>query len=1565
MPGLKVRLYVSIILNICFVVTSVAIPPLHANVVERLPVPGQMVALSEPFEPLVVRGLKIFADDPFRFDFILRNGDQQLSEAEFESESLRLIRYFLAAMTIPDGDLWVNLSPFEEDRIIPTALGFTEMGRDLLGQDYILKQLTASLVYPEEELGEEFWDEVYMRAADELGTTDIPLNTFNKVWIVPDQTTVYEHVDTAYVVESRLKVLLENDYLAEQSSLGQAKFGSGHDAQSATAVNALTAEVMKEIIIPAIEEEVNHGENFAVLRSVFHSLILAQWYKETIEQSLLNAVYVDQNKITGIDIEERDIKDKIYQQYIDAYRRGVYDYIREEYDPMTQEIVPKKYFSGGITADVDLKVTTVMGDSELRAVLNQDSQKGLRFVRIALKAMDKLKSIIRLPGNHQRPSPSTVQDVLAGAYDGLSSPDANVRAQAVAQLNISVDQALVGLIPFLDDSNLLRRQEVRRFFREHPTQAMGILANHLYGVDNAYHVTVGRMLADLLRAQRPSEFTLVMPQPDGPVDKVATMERVLTQGLMGTSLNTMQKSYFDSLRRTLNSPLNEQSWPQIVLDVDFLYDLRTEPRADVRQRLGGEPLRDAIDQRVSDQSLRRTFYQLANADARTMADLVNRLIQRPGFVAQAVQLFDIPDNRLKWALIDLLDRVLQSETASRDINRDAEAALFNLLATIDDSILKRDILSRLNRSVQNLDRFKDVLMREFMAGDVLIVEDVAGMLSEGFGINPELDVFEVNTDKGVVDFSDVLTAIQNDGSAEWGPVLLSNWSRYSPEQAIAVMNVLKDVAGLNESVSIAALLPDALAHSSINTQHVASLISALTRILNSNKSANDYPRVLKDVIENISLALVSVQPVVKTADSDSEAFGDGIAVHNGYLQLAQFLVQLRSAADGNRTQPLSEDLLTDEQLIGALSTAAFADLNRTDEKLIQERLPGYGQGPVSNIEAAYNELVKDTPIAPLTMTGAIIRNAQDFDQLTSQAQRRSVAFLVDDTIRALNKKIYAGRMPIFTIEDSPIDDVVPERVRVNQEFIAYQVALTELRSLRERISQTAGDDRLLQQPAQRRIKRLDQVNRQDFNLLKDQIRKQVQPVFDRAQIALPDSAWSELLDRLTLMDLTSDNTLASLRIANMVMAFNEDSALAAAMGIIHDVGKSGPLTGEDLFDDNGHLRMGPELTTALLYSIYSKTWDYRADYIMDQVAQTSAVTKQDMLNLKRDNYPAWAAQFDVPMAVRKGDVSIREYLRQVSQLPATGATVSQFHIPATGDSMTISVDKILAELSNLPNPIPAELRVKAVDAAVDKLDADADVFHVDEDAFQGIWRIHTYFSDDVNQSILDELTGENKQRFKAIADAIRLHHVYRGVFKEHYQDFKNALPSERMLTASLLWVDVYEALIKRSFLNHQVATQVVLDQQYLNKLEFRPYFGGFARPVYSSVHERIRQLGASLIELPGSELAGHLDAYRYHVQGSNRVLNSDEIPVDVGLVIDTLTGAMDDDQVGGIDLNTIDVDRQGNGLQIQMNSSAIQPLLDNNFEGFVPNVMHVIDIPSVFPLLGLQDEEEGLSLSKK
>src|ERR1017187_3523511 len=146
----------------CFFVTSIIGPcPVYAQEF-YLPNPGQRVALSAAFSPAVLKGIKLDPNNPFKFHFFVDTGDSLPlrgegkgggNQEQLKQESSKLIKYFLASLTIPEKDLWVNLSPYEKDRIIPKAFGQTEMGRDLLAEDYILKQITASLIYPEDRIG--------------------------------------------------------------------------------------------------------------------------------------------------------------------------------------------------------------------------------------------------------------------------------------------------------------------------------------------------------------------------------------------------------------------------------------------------------------------------------------------------------------------------------------------------------------------------------------------------------------------------------------------------------------------------------------------------------------------------------------------------------------------------------------------------------------------------------------------------------------------------------------------------------------------------------------------------------------------------------------------------------------------------------------------------------------------------------------------------------------------------------------------------------------------------------------------------------------------------------------------------------------------------------------------------------------------------------------------------------------------------------------------------------------------------------------------------------------------
>ncbi|NLE65507.1 MAG: hypothetical protein GX606_06295, partial [Elusimicrobia bacterium] len=393
-----------------------------------LPAPGEMVPFSQAYQAPSLVGIKVYPKEPFRFDFIVDKGNEGKSlgrrqkvvgdgrdpsgnyddnataydlslKADLLSESTKLIKYFLAALTIPEQDLWVNLSPEEKDRIIPEAFGKTEMGRDLLAQDYLLKQITSSALNPDEALGRRFWDQVYRDAQERFGTTDIPFDTRHRVWIVPDTAEVFEKADVnaAMILKTHLKVMVEEDYLAKKDTghltqdTREASAGGALGCQASgigCPASELSNQVLREVIIPALEKEVNEGENFATLRQVYRAFVLAAWLKGKVAGRALGDVFVDQRKVGGLEGTSRvSSPQQIWQLYVEAFQEGVFNYIREETDAATGEVLPRKYFSGGVVLDGSMTVTT---DA---AALSLVRPSGLVLMPVAVTPSEVLPSI--------------------------------------------------------------------------------------------------------------------------------------------------------------------------------------------------------------------------------------------------------------------------------------------------------------------------------------------------------------------------------------------------------------------------------------------------------------------------------------------------------------------------------------------------------------------------------------------------------------------------------------------------------------------------------------------------------------------------------------------------------------------------------------------------------------------------------------------------------------------------------------------------------------------------------------------------------------------------------------------------------------------------------------------------------------------------------------------------------------------------------------------------------------------------------------------------------------------
>ncbi|MBF0490509.1 MAG: hypothetical protein HQL15_07815 [Candidatus Omnitrophica bacterium] len=149
-------------------------------------------------------------------------------------------------------------------------------------------------------------------------------------------------------------------------------------------VNALGSQIIRQTILPALEREVNEGKNFAMLRQVYSGMILATWYKRALKESLLGKIYANRSKVKGVDQQDSKTNEAIYQQYLKAYKKGVYNYIKEDIDKNTNQPIPRKYFSGGAVNDYAMILQTtkdgIQGDEAMSAGIESGLDKAMTIL---------------------------------------------------------------------------------------------------------------------------------------------------------------------------------------------------------------------------------------------------------------------------------------------------------------------------------------------------------------------------------------------------------------------------------------------------------------------------------------------------------------------------------------------------------------------------------------------------------------------------------------------------------------------------------------------------------------------------------------------------------------------------------------------------------------------------------------------------------------------------------------------------------------------------------------------------------------------------------------------------------------------------------------------------------------------------------------------------------------------------------------------------------------------------------------------------------------------------------
>ena len=92
--------------------------------------------------------------------------------------------------------------------------------------------------------------------------------------------------------------------------------------------------------------------------------------------------------------EPNDVE-AIYQRYLQAFKKGVYNYIKEGIDPITKETMPRKYFSGGTNFGNKVMAAAYRTTTDL-AMLPQDDLGHEKIISITVNPVESGL----LPKNH-------------------------------------------------------------------------------------------------------------------------------------------------------------------------------------------------------------------------------------------------------------------------------------------------------------------------------------------------------------------------------------------------------------------------------------------------------------------------------------------------------------------------------------------------------------------------------------------------------------------------------------------------------------------------------------------------------------------------------------------------------------------------------------------------------------------------------------------------------------------------------------------------------------------------------------------------------------------------------------------------------------------------------------------------------------------------------------------------------------------------------------------------------------------------------------------------------------
>ena len=93
-------------------------------------------------------------------------------------------------------------------------------------------------------------------------------------------------------------------------------------------------------------------------------------------------------KTAGVDVVDPSLKETVFERYVQAFNKGAYNMIKKERDTVTDRLVKRKYFSGGVDASISSSIekgkTRIVSEAEVERKLKKNGKKYIvRRARLA------------------------------------------------------------------------------------------------------------------------------------------------------------------------------------------------------------------------------------------------------------------------------------------------------------------------------------------------------------------------------------------------------------------------------------------------------------------------------------------------------------------------------------------------------------------------------------------------------------------------------------------------------------------------------------------------------------------------------------------------------------------------------------------------------------------------------------------------------------------------------------------------------------------------------------------------------------------------------------------------------------------------------------------------------------------------------------------------------------------------------------------------------------------------------------------------------------------------------